>query len=53
MKIIGKLDAIHFLIEDAYGGHWLINHLHPFLPPILAHPLYDHILEEVNFDFAA
>lgn len=52
-KIIGKLDAIHFLVEDAYGGVWVIDHLKPWLPYKPLFPFYDLVLEEPYLEPAA
>lgn len=53
MNIIGKLDAIHFLVEDAYGGYWMINHQFPFRAPLPCYSFHHFSLEELEVDFAA
>lgn len=52
-KIIGKLDAIHFLVEDAYGGVCVIDHLKPWLPYKPLFPFCNHVLEETYLEPAA
>lgn len=51
MKVLGKLNATHFLVEDAYGGFWALDILHPYQDPVPCYPLYDSL--EVDFAYAA